>query len=52
MILKLGMQHWGLEVYEVYMTYFTPRSNLAVYTFEWKKTFKVILNKGKIAAND
>ena len=45
MILKLGMQHGGLEVYKVYinddlgmtMTYFTSRSNLAAYVFEWEK---------------
>ena len=44
MNLKLGMQHWVLEYYQVYsndalgltMTYFTPRSNLVPYTFVWE----------------
>ena len=42
MILKLGIQHWGLKFDEVYinddpgliMTYFTARSNWITYTFE------------------
>ena len=45
MILKLGMQHRGLEVYKVYLnddpgmtlTYLTTRSNFAAYAFEWEK---------------
>ena len=47
MILKLGMYHWGLKLYKVYvnddpgltLTYFTARSNLVPYTF--------VLEKGK-----
>ena len=45
MILKLGMQHWVLEYYQVYsnvdpgltLTYFTTRSNLVPYAFVWEK---------------
>ena len=45
MILKLGMQHQGLELYKVYinddprltLTYFMARSNLVAYMFEWGK---------------
>ena len=45
MILKLGMQHWGLKLYKVYinsdpgltLTYFTARSNLVLYAFVWEK---------------
>ena len=45
MILKLGMQHRGLKLYTVYinddpgltLTYFTARSNLIAYRFEWEK---------------
>ena len=45
MILKLGMKHWGLKLYKVYinddpgltLTYFTARSNLVPYAFEWEK---------------
>ena len=45
MILKLGMYHWGLKLYKVYInddpvltvTYFTARSNWVAYTFEWGK---------------
>ena len=45
MILKLGMQHQRLKFYKVYingdpgltLTYFTARSNLVTYTFEWGK---------------
>ena len=40
MILKLGMYHWGLKLYKVYinddpgltLTYFTTRSNWVIYT--------------------
>ena len=43
--LKLGMQHWVLEYYQVYsnddpgltLTYFTARSNLIPYAFVWEK---------------
>ena len=43
--LKLGMQHWVLEYYQVCsnddpglsLTYFTARSNLDPYTFVWEK---------------
>ena len=49
-ILKLGMQHRVLEFYKVHinddlalpMTYFTARSKLAAYAFEWKKYCKAI----------
>ena len=45
MILKLGMYHWGLNLYKVYinddpgltLTYFTARSNLVSYAFVWEK---------------
>ena len=45
MILKLGMQHWVLEYYQIYsnddpgltLTYFTARSNLVPYAFVWEK---------------
>ena len=45
MILKLGMKHWGLKLYKVYinddpglaLTYFTARSNWVICTFEWGK---------------
>ena len=45
MTLKLGMQHWVLRYYQVCsnddpvltMTYFTARSNLALYAFVWEK---------------
>ena len=45
MTLKLGMQHWVLEYYQVCsnddpgltLTYFTARSNLVLYAFVWKK---------------
>ena len=44
MTLKLGMQHWVHEYYQVYsnddpgltMTYFTARSNLVPYAFVWE----------------
>ena len=43
MTLKLGVQHWVLEYYQVYsndapvltLTYFMERSNLVPYAFEW-----------------
>ena len=45
MTLKLGMQHWVLEYYQIYsnydtgltLTYFTTRSNLVPYAFVWEK---------------
>ena len=45
MTLKLGMQHWLLEYYQVCsnddhgltLTYFMARSNLLPYAFEWVK---------------
>ena len=50
-ILKLGMQHQELKLYEVYinddtglsLTYFTARSNLVAYTFEWRKLLQIHL---------
>ena len=46
MALKLGMQHWVLENYQVCsnddpeltLTYFTARSNLVPYAFVWEKS--------------
>ena len=45
MTLKLCMQHWVLEYYqicsndypELTLTYFTARSNLVPYAFVWEK---------------
>ena len=45
MTLKLGMQHWVLEYYQICtnddpeftLTYFTVRSNLVLYAFVWEK---------------
>ena len=45
MTLKIGMQHWVLEYYQVSsndvpgmtMTYFMARSNLVPYAFVWEK---------------
>ena len=45
MTLKLGMQHWVLQYYQVSsnddpgltLTYFTARSNLVPYAFIWEK---------------
>ena len=45
MTLKLGMQHWVLEYYQIYLnddpvltvTYFTAKSNLVPYAFVWEK---------------
>ena len=45
MTLKLGMQHWVLEYYQVCsnddpeltLTYFMARSNLVLYAFVWDK---------------
>ena len=46
MTLKVGMQHWVLEYYQVWsnddpgmtLTYFTARSNLVPYAFVWEKS--------------
>ena len=46
--LKLGMQHWVLEYYQVCsndepgltLTYFTARSNLVPFAFVWGKKVK------------
>ena len=51
MILKLGLQHHGLKLYKFYinndpgltLTYFTARSNLVAYTFEWGKVLQTHL---------
>ena len=59
MILKLGMYHWGLKLYKLYinddtgltLTYFTARSNWVTSTFEWEKTVTKLFN-GKLAAED
>ena len=45
MIFNLGMYHWGLKLYKMYinddpgltLTYFTARSNWVAITFEWGK---------------
>ena len=45
MTLKVGMQHWVLEYYQIYsnddpgitLTYFTARSNFVPYAFVWEK---------------
>ena len=45
MTLKLSLQHWVLEYYQVYsnddsgltLTYFTGGSNLVPYDFVWEK---------------
>ena len=45
MILKLGMYHWVLKLYKIYinddpgltLTYFTARSNKVTCMFEWGK---------------
>ena len=45
MTLKLGMQHWELEYYQISsnddpgltLTYFTAMSNLVPYAFVWEK---------------
>ena len=54
MILKLGMKHQATELYKAYinhdpwmtLTYFSERSTLVVYAFEWGKLLKSHL-KGK-----
>ena len=48
MIMKLGMYHWGLKFYKVYinddpgltLTYFVAMSNWVICTFEWGKLLK------------
>ena len=45
MTLKVCMQHWVLEYFQIYsnddpeltLTYFTARSNLIPYAFVWEK---------------
>ena len=45
MTLRLGMQHWVLDYYQIYsnddpgltLTDFTARSNLVPYAFVWEK---------------
>ena len=54
MILKLGMQHRGLEVYKVYinndpgltLTYFKARSNSVAYVFEWDTLLQLSYTPG------
>ena len=54
MILKLGMKHQAMELYNVYinpdpwmtLTYFTARSTKVAHAFEWGKLLKCHL-KGK-----
>ena len=51
MILKVGMYHWGLKLYKVYinddpgltLTYFTAGSNSVICTFEWGKLLQIHL---------
>ena len=59
MILKLGMQHWGLKLYKVCingdpgltLTYFTARSNLEIQAF-LKEKVKTVDFSETIAACD
>ena len=59
MILKLGMQHWGLKLYKVCingdpgltLTYFTARSNLKIQAFLKEKVITVDFSE-TIAACD
>ena len=59
MILKLSIYHWGFKLFKVYindgpgmtLTYFTQRSNLGAYAFEWKKCYKCN-GKVKLATNE
>ena len=54
MILKLGMYHWGLKLYQVYinkdpvLTYFTARSNWVTFAFEWEKLLQLLAAKDYI----
>ena len=49
MTLKVGMQHWVLEYYQVFsnddpdltLTYFTARSRLVPFVFVWEKGITV-----------
>ena len=58
MILKLGMYHWGLKRYKVYinddpeltLTYFTAMSNWVTCTIELVKTVTKSFDGGKLAA--
>ena len=62
MILKLGMQHQGLNLYKVYikdglvltLAYFTAGSNLVSYTFEWGKLLQshIMGGGGELATKD
>ena len=52
MTLKIGMQHWVLEYYQVYSnddpgmtTYFTARLNLVSYAFVWEKVKQWIFSE-------
>ena len=53
MTLKVGMQHWVLEYYQVCsnddpgmtLTYFTARSNLVPYAFVWEKVKQWIFSE-------
>ena len=55
MILKLGMYHWGLQLYKVYinhdprmiLAYFMARSTLVTFIFEWGETVTKSLNDKK-----
>ena len=59
MILKLGIVHWGLKLYKVYinddlgltMTYFKARSKSVAYAFELGKRLQSNL-MGKLAGNN
>ena len=66
MTLKLGMQHWVLEYYQVCsnndpgltLTYFTTRSNLVPYAFVWEKgktmdfSETIVVHNLKLAKDD
>ena len=60
MILKLGMQHRALKLYQVYinddpgltLTYFTARSNLVTKAFFYRKKVKTLDFSETIAASD
>ena len=60
MILKLGMYHWRLKLYKVYinddpgltMTYFTARSILGRLYVLMGKTVTKSFNGGNLAAKD
>ena len=66
MTLKLGMQHWVLEYYQICsnddpgltLTYFTARLNLVPYAFVWEKdetmdfSETIVVYNLKLAADD